>query len=147
MLSRIKIKYSEICYRRMLPGHRYLLTHIADTATNKPTDTVVPPRDARVVVCGAGVMGASVAYHLGKLGWGAETVLIEQNRWIPESCCSDYNIVLCCWQDRGRHDLALIRTDRRVQTEPVPSETDQIQRGSVQGAGIQGLVHRLEAVW
>lgn len=43
---------------------------------------VLPPRDARVVICGGGVMGASVAYYLGKLGWGSETVLIEQNRYI-----------------------------------------------------------------
>ncbi|XP_065162153.1 pyruvate dehydrogenase phosphatase regulatory subunit, mitochondrial isoform X2 [Atheta coriaria] len=40
----------------------------------------VPPTSARVVICGGGVMGASVAYHLAKLGWGSETVLIEQNR-------------------------------------------------------------------
>lgn len=26
-------------------------------------------------------MGASVAYHLAKLGWGPETVLVEQNRY------------------------------------------------------------------
>ncbi|KAJ8922390.1 hypothetical protein NQ315_004335 [Exocentrus adspersus] len=44
------------------------------------TDIVAPPRDAKVVICGGGVMGASVAYHLGKLGWGKDTVLIEQNR-------------------------------------------------------------------
>ncbi|XP_074028153.1 pyruvate dehydrogenase phosphatase regulatory subunit, mitochondrial isoform X1 [Leptinotarsa decemlineata] len=42
--------------------------------------TESPPRDARVVICGGGVMGASVAYHLAKIGWGSETVLIEQNR-------------------------------------------------------------------
>ena len=41
---------------------------------------VIPPSQARVVICGGGVMGASVAYHLGKLGWAAETVLLEQNR-------------------------------------------------------------------
>lgn len=40
------------------------------------------PTHARVVVCGGGVMGASVAYHLAKLGWGPETVLIEQNRFV-----------------------------------------------------------------
>nr|CAI5832874.1 unnamed protein product [Callosobruchus analis] len=45
-----------------------------------PGGNVTPPKDARVVICGGGVMGASVAYHLGKLGWGKETVLIEQNR-------------------------------------------------------------------
>lgn len=47
-------------------------------------DTTVPPRDARVVVCGGGVMGAAVAYNLAKLGWGPETVLVEQNRYVSE---------------------------------------------------------------
>lgn len=49
-------------------------------SSNTPAYYSAPPRDAKVVVCGGGVMGASVAYHLGKLGWGNETVLIEQNR-------------------------------------------------------------------
>ncbi|KRT86922.1 FAD dependent oxidoreductase, partial [Oryctes borbonicus] len=39
-----------------------------------------PPGHAKVVVCGGGVMGASVAYHLAKLGWAADTILIEQGR-------------------------------------------------------------------
>ncbi|XP_072399696.1 pyruvate dehydrogenase phosphatase regulatory subunit, mitochondrial isoform X3 [Diabrotica undecimpunctata] len=38
------------------------------------------PNEAQVVICGAGVMGASVAYHLAKLGWGKYTVVIEQSR-------------------------------------------------------------------
>ncbi|KAF7265881.1 hypothetical protein GWI33_020628 [Rhynchophorus ferrugineus] len=43
-------------------------------------ELIPPPSHARVVICGGGVMGASVAYHLAKLGWGPHTVLIEQNR-------------------------------------------------------------------
>lgn len=46
------------------------------------TETTVPPSSARVVVCGGGVMGAAVAYNLAKLGWGPETVLVEQNRYV-----------------------------------------------------------------
>lgn len=46
------------------------------------TEAAVPPRNARVVVCGGGVMGAAVAYNLAKLGWGPETVLVEQNRYV-----------------------------------------------------------------
>jgi len=38
------------------------------------------PREARVVICGGGVMGASVAYHLAELGWGPNTVLIDQGK-------------------------------------------------------------------
>lgn len=47
---------------------------------NVVDENVLPPKNARVVVCGGGVMGASVSYFLAKLGWGSETVLIEQNR-------------------------------------------------------------------
>lgn len=42
----------------------------------------VLPQSIRVVICGGGVMGASVAYHLAVLGWGHETVLIEKNRFV-----------------------------------------------------------------
>ena len=37
------------------------------------------PDRARVVVIGGGVIGASVAYHLGHLGW-SDTVLLERDR-------------------------------------------------------------------
>ena len=38
----------------------------------------VPP-SARVVVCGGGVIGTSVAYHIAEKGW-KDVVLIEQGR-------------------------------------------------------------------
>lgn len=57
-------------------------TLMRNVGSNTTAYYSAPPRDARVVICGGGVMGASVAYHLGKLGWGKETVLIEQNRWV-----------------------------------------------------------------
>ena len=37
------------------------------------------PSEARVVIIGGGIVGASTAYHLTKLGWG-DVVLIEQNQ-------------------------------------------------------------------
>src|SRR5437763_9124238 len=37
------------------------------------------PAEAKVVIVGGGIAGASVAYHLTKLGWKA-VVLLEQNR-------------------------------------------------------------------
>ena len=37
------------------------------------------PSTARVVVIGGGIVGASVAYHLGKLGW-TDTVLLERKK-------------------------------------------------------------------
>lgn len=39
-----------------------------------------PPKNARVVICGGGVMGASVAYYLAQAGWASHTVLIEQGK-------------------------------------------------------------------
>src|SRR5260221_14538229 len=37
------------------------------------------PAEARVLVVGGGIAGASVAYHLTKLGW-KDVVLLEQNK-------------------------------------------------------------------
>src|ERR1700761_9169955 len=37
------------------------------------------PRHARVVIVGGGVIGCSIAYHLGKLGW-SDVVLIERKQ-------------------------------------------------------------------
>ncbi len=37
------------------------------------------PTSARAIVVGGGIVGASVAYHLGELGW-RDVVLLEQNR-------------------------------------------------------------------
>lgn len=38
------------------------------------------PRNIDVVICGGGVVGASVAYHLAQMGWGPRTILLEQAR-------------------------------------------------------------------
>lgn len=64
-------------FRKSNYGCRFFTNTDSNYTTS---DFIVPPGDARVVVCGGGVMGASVVYHLGKLGWGNQTVLIEQNR-------------------------------------------------------------------
>ena len=37
------------------------------------------PRDAQVVICGGGVVGTSVAYHLPKYGFN-DVILLEQGR-------------------------------------------------------------------
>ena len=37
------------------------------------------PDRARVVIVGGGVIGCSVAYHLGHLGW-TDVVLLERNK-------------------------------------------------------------------
>ncbi|KAK9499297.1 hypothetical protein O3M35_002353 [Rhynocoris fuscipes] len=38
------------------------------------------PNNAEVVICGGGVIGASVAYFLAELGWGERTIVLEQSR-------------------------------------------------------------------
>ena len=37
------------------------------------------PKEARIVVCGGGIVGCSVAYHLAKLGW-EDVLLLERGR-------------------------------------------------------------------
>ncbi|KAK6644016.1 hypothetical protein RUM43_000281 [Polyplax serrata] len=36
------------------------------------------PAKAQVVICGGGVLGSSVAYHLCDLGWGEQTIVLEK---------------------------------------------------------------------
>ena len=60
------------CHRLRLPtpaAARY------GTATKPPQ----LPTQARVVVCGGGIIGCSVAYHLAKLGW-TDVLLLERDQ-------------------------------------------------------------------
>nr|XP_003229415.1 PREDICTED: pyruvate dehydrogenase phosphatase regulatory subunit, mitochondrial [Anolis carolinensis] len=50
------------------------------SSTGGPESHLSPlPSQAQVVICGGGIMGTSVAYHLSKLGW-KDIVLLEQGR-------------------------------------------------------------------
>lgn len=40
------------------------------------------PTESKVVICGGGVMGAAVAYHLALMGQGPNTVILEQGRLV-----------------------------------------------------------------
>ncbi|MBI4883304.1 MAG: GcvT family protein [Actinobacteria bacterium] len=44
-----------------------------------PTPSTPLPQRARVVIIGGGVIGTSIAYHLGHLGW-TDTVLVERDQ-------------------------------------------------------------------
>lgn len=57
---------------------RNISINAADISENKVESL---PKKCKVVICGGGVQGAAVAYHLAKLGWGGDTVLLEQGRW------------------------------------------------------------------
>lgn len=41
--------------------------------------SALPPK-AKVVICGGGMMGAAVAYHLGQRGWGDRTIVVEKEK-------------------------------------------------------------------
>ena len=49
------------------------------------------PTHARAVIVGGGIMGASVAFHLAKLGW-SDVVLLERGAlscgFKSRTCCS-----------------------------------------------------------
>ena len=47
------------------------------------------PKHARVVICGGGIIGTSVAYHLTLLGW-SDVVLLEQGRYDADNAFSDF---------------------------------------------------------
>lgn len=50
------------------------------TIDNTSPEDKVFPTNAEVIICGGGAMGAAVAYYLGLMGWGPQTVLVEQSR-------------------------------------------------------------------
>lgn len=58
--------------------HGNLHPTLASIEANDREGTV--PSHTRVVICGGGIIGASVAYHLAQLGWGKDTVVIEKGR-------------------------------------------------------------------
>lgn len=70
-----KLSISNLCktlYMFILP--RKLSSEI-DTTTNNGE----VPSSSQVVICGGGVIGCSIAYHLAKCGWN-DVVLLEQGR-------------------------------------------------------------------
>ncbi|XP_031782504.1 pyruvate dehydrogenase phosphatase regulatory subunit, mitochondrial [Nasonia vitripennis] len=57
-------------------NHKVIVRTNVSSATRDET----PPTEADVVICGGGVMGAAVAYHLAMAGWGDRTVIVESSR-------------------------------------------------------------------
>ncbi|XP_068972081.1 pyruvate dehydrogenase phosphatase regulatory subunit, mitochondrial [Bombus flavifrons] len=47
--------------------------------TNEDVDDPLP-KQTKVVICGGGVMGGAVAYHLSLMGLGSQTVIVESGR-------------------------------------------------------------------
>ncbi|KYN15161.1 PREDICTED: pyruvate dehydrogenase phosphatase regulatory subunit, mitochondrial isoform X1 [Trachymyrmex cornetzi] len=57
---------------------RETVTKVTDVTSDD--SEYVFPKEARVVICGGGVMGGAVAYHLSLIGLGPETILVEGGR-------------------------------------------------------------------
>lgn len=57
------------------------IRHCSSKSTVETNEDVDPlPKEAKVVICGGGVMGGAVAYHLSLLGLGSQTVIVESGR-------------------------------------------------------------------
>lgn len=59
---------------------------VPPTPSQRTSDLL--PQQARVVICGGGIAGCSVAYHLALLGWGKDTLLIDQHTVGDGPLCS-----------------------------------------------------------
>ena len=57
-----------------------LNTRISGLSRYYSTEPASLPDHSQVVICGGGVIGCSVAYHLAKIGWN-DVVLLEQGRY------------------------------------------------------------------
>ena len=68
------------------------------------TATVQPPNQAQVVIIGGGIVGASVAYHLTKLGW-TDVVLLEKGAL---SCGTTWHAAGLVTALRATHNLTRI---------------------------------------
>lgn len=82
-------KQSRLLYGRcMVQGRKGLSRSYKTEEVTKVTDGASEdsehalPKETRVVICGGGVMGGAVAYHLSLMGLGPETILIESGRYI-----------------------------------------------------------------
>uniref|UniRef100_A0A8C5ZFX6 Pyruvate dehydrogenase phosphatase regulatory subunit n=1 Tax=Marmota marmota marmota TaxID=9994 RepID=A0A8C5ZFX6_MARMA len=64
--------------RRTSPGWQNWSLARSNTSTAE-AHSITLPAQAQVVICGGGIMGTSVAYHLSKMGW-TDIVLLEQGR-------------------------------------------------------------------
>ncbi|XP_033755631.1 pyruvate dehydrogenase phosphatase regulatory subunit, mitochondrial-like [Pecten maximus] len=77
MLSRKGIRISTVVLNnlRRLPFPYSTSGHVSSLVNSEVTKHV--PTSARVVICGGGALGTSVAYHLAERGW-SDVVLLEQ---------------------------------------------------------------------
>lgn len=75
---------NKIYCQKFAPKKLFLKQPIVQSSTivnNDNVEKIDLPKAAQVVICGGGVMGAAVAYHLSLMGLGPETVILESNRY------------------------------------------------------------------
>jgi len=142
-------KQSKLLYSRCAVQGRITLSRNYKTAesTTKVSDVTSEdseyalPKEARVVICGGGVMGGAVAYHLSLVGLGPETILVESGRYLNVSfkciflnellkttffliiCLFFFTYLYICHQTRRWNNVACIRISRSLQAQSSASET------------------------
>ncbi|XP_070203054.1 pyruvate dehydrogenase phosphatase regulatory subunit, mitochondrial-like isoform X3 [Littorina saxatilis] len=100
-------------FRAAAPGYvktRLFSTAEGDSPSPEPVSLATPPKplpqQARVVVCGGGVVGLSVAYHLAERGW-TDVVVLEQGK---VTCGTTWHSVgLVSTMKATRTDMAMTR--------------------------------------
>lgn len=75
--NRYLTRWSDIvlCNRQKVRHSTSKSTLVANEDVDDPL-----PKEAKVVICGGGVMGGAVAYHLSLMGLGPQTVIVESGR-------------------------------------------------------------------
>lgn len=90
------------------------------------------PKETRVVIIGGGILGCSIAYHLGKLGWGKDTVLLERKKLTSGTTWHAAGLVRASLYSESLTKLAKYTTDLYTVLE---KETEQatgfVQPGSL----------------
>ncbi|XP_041454472.1 pyruvate dehydrogenase phosphatase regulatory subunit, mitochondrial-like [Lytechinus variegatus] len=75
------LKGGSVPIQRLIPiwsaSHRMFYPSATRLASTQSSPSVDLPDRAKVVICGGGVAGTSIAYHLAKLGWN-DVLLLEQ---------------------------------------------------------------------
>jgi 4-methylaminobutanoate oxidase (formaldehyde-forming) len=102
------------------------------------------PRQARVVIIGAGIVGCSVAYHLTKLGW-TDVVLLEQNTLASGTTGHGAGLVTQLRHTRALTDLSRYSVELYSELEAETGQASGFQRtGSITVARMSGRVDELK---
>lgn len=71
---------SRILYDHITSKSRSLVSTQLQGEALKETWNETLPKETQVVICGGGVMGAAVAYHLSLMNMGSKTIILESGR-------------------------------------------------------------------